>query len=116
MKSILIVDDNKEIGEFLEDLFHIRGFEVVTCLAGEKAIEAGGSRRFDAAFVDIFLPGMDGVEVVERLNRLQPRMRIFLMSGYPTVEKVEKGLKVGAEAFLKKPFGVEDILEMMKKD
>ncbi|MBN1164463.1 MAG: response regulator [Candidatus Krumholzibacteriota bacterium] len=112
---ILVVDDNEEICEFMKDLLELHDCEVITSLSGEQALEKVKERVIDFAFLDIMLPGMDGVETMRKLQSRYPECGYILMSGVQPQIRVEEGLAGGALSFLRKPFQISDVLEALEK-
>ncbi len=114
MMRVLVVDDNLEICEFMKDLLEQNRCFVVTAESGEEGLEAVEKMEIDLAFLDISLPGMDGVETMVRLQKSHPETRFFLMSGVHLEDRVAEGIRFGAERFFRKPFSIEEILEIIK--
>jgi len=108
--QVLVVDDDQEIGYMFQRL--LGGPQAVTLARdGYEALERVKTDQFDLIFLDVRLPGMDGVETLEAIKEIQPDAIVVLMSGYSVEEEVRRAMALGAQDFLAKPF--EDIDEIM---
>lgn len=107
MANILIVDDLRSmrltLGGVMEDEQH----NVVVVENGYQAIEAVGSAHFDAVFMDIKMPGIDGVETFREVKKLDSGVAVIMMTGYSVEDLIEAALKEGAYTCLHKPFDME---------
>ncbi len=103
MARVLVVDDEKgmrfTLNEFLTQQNHV----VYAAREGNEALELAREIELDVALVDIILPGMDGVELLGELKKLQEDLQIILMSGEPTVDTAIRAMRAGAFDFLSKP-------------
>jgi len=112
-KRILVVDDEQEIRQLFVDMLEPRGYEVAAAASGCEAIALAGRESFDMIFLDIKMPGMNGVETFEALKRLSPQSQYIMITGYAGSQLVDQSLAGGALLCLSKPFGVADILEVI---
>jgi CheY-like chemotaxis protein len=80
--SVLLVEDNEEVGEFAEALLRELGHRVVRARSGNEALEVARAARFDVVLSDVVMPGMSGLELAEMLGALQPELPIILTTGY----------------------------------
>lgn len=115
MKRALVVDDSAEICEFLTDLLEYYDFEVVHALTGERAIELSRDLELSISFIDIYLPGINGIEVMRELKKQHPDVLCILMSAYPEEDTIKEGFHLGADKFLQKPFAVEEVKKVLEK-
>ncbi len=106
---VLIVDDEEYIRLSLSELLSYIGFEVATAANGEDALKKLTENRFDIAFMDIKIPGMNGVELLGRVRKAYPDVSVIMMTGYATVENAVEAVKLGAYDFLRKPYDIEEI-------
>jgi light-regulated signal transduction histidine kinase (bacteriophytochrome) len=106
---VIIVDDEEYIRLSLSELLLYIGFEVATAANGEDALRKLAENRFDIAFMDIKIPGMNGVELLGRVREKYPDVSVIMMTGYATVENAVEAVKLGAYDFLKKPYDIEEI-------
>jgi CheY-like chemotaxis protein len=110
--KVLIVDDEPGIRELFVDALSARGYEVFAAAEGNSAIAVAERENPDLAFVDIRMPGMDGVELLERLKAMSDTIRVVMITGHGRDGAVERAMQVGTFACLMKPFSVKDIIEM----
>ncbi len=113
--SVLLVDDEEELVSNLRKRMLRRGFSVVGTLSGSEAVSAAEHRRFDVAVVDLKMPGMDGLEVLEKLQELQPTLRAIILTGHGTVEAAHKSGLLNAVNFLTKPADFDELVDLIQK-
>jgi DNA-binding NtrC family response regulator len=110
--SVLIVDDDKEMAATLADLLRHQGHEVqwaTSAIEAEQTISS--SPNLGLVLVDLVMPVMDGVTLLERIKRQRPELPVLMMSGYGTVAAAVEAIKLGAEDFITKPFERATILK-----
>jgi DNA-binding NtrC family response regulator len=114
-RTVLVIDDESLIRETLAEYLGQEGFEVVTCASGEEALEAVSRRRFAVALCDMQLPGIDGLEVLARLQRLSPDTFVLLITAYATVENAVQAFQRGAHDYLMKPILLDEVLAKIRR-
>jgi two-component system, NtrC family, nitrogen regulation response regulator NtrX len=107
---ILIVDDEPNIRKSLEGLLRDEGHSASSCSSGEEALERAGKETFDAVLLDVMLPGMGGLDVLERIQPLIPEAGILMMSGQADIVTAVKAVQTGARQFLEKPVDPDRLL------
>ena len=107
---VLVVDDDVDVGYLFQRLLGGPP-EVSTATDGYQAIEKAEQGKLDLVFVDVRLPGLDGIETLRRLKELAPDAVFIMMSGHVVTEEVEKAFSLGAQDFIAKPF--RDLNEIM---
>jgi DNA-binding response OmpR family regulator len=107
---VLIVEDETSLREALVDLLAGAGHEAVACADGDEGCEAGLSEHFDLALLDVMLPGMDGIEICRQLGAAKPNLGIILLTAKGSEEDKVRGLSVGADDYVTKPFGAHELL------
>ncbi len=111
MAKILVVDDEQHVRESLSEVLVDERFEVDTAGSGEEALKKLGEDGFDVVLLlDIKMPGMSGVELLDRLREEQPSVDVIMMTGYATLDMAIESLKLGAYDFLRKPFDKDVLL------
>ncbi len=110
MPRILIVDDEESICETLRQLFEYEGHDVRVAADGASALETASSFRPDVTFLDVKMPGMDGLEVLERLRREDPQAVVVMISGHGTIDTAVEATRKGAFDFLEKPLDTDRLL------
>ncbi len=107
---VLIVDDEGSIRESLSEIFKDEGYYVFTSSSGEEAVELVKEQNPDLIFLDIWLPGIDGIQTLEEIKGLKPDIPIIMISGHGNIELAVKATKMGAYDFLEKPLSLERVL------
>lgn len=110
---ILVVDDNESMSKSMSMILAYKGYAVTTAGDGFEAIEKVKENAFDAIFMDIKMPGINGVGAYREIRRIRPRAVVVMMSGYADKHLVEEALQEGAYGALDKPFDVDNILTMI---
>ena len=117
---ILIVEDDIVLGELLREYLQRLAHEKVqVCVTGRDACIVVEEETFDCAFVDLRLPDMDGLMLLDVVKRQDPGLPVVMMSGYPTMEHTIEAMRKGASDFLTKPFTLQDValtLERLTKE
>ena len=109
-KKILVVDDESSILQSVTDILEDEGFDVRTSLDGETALGTMEEDLPDIVLLDIWMPGMDGLEVLKRIKNDWPFIPAVIMSGHGTIETAVKATKLGAYDFIEKPLSYEHLL------
>ena len=107
-QSILVVDDEQIMRDLYCRLLR-KEYKVVTAKNGYEAIEAVKRDDFDVIFMDIKMPGKDGVETLKEIKKIKPEAAVFMMTAFEVPELIEEALNEGANGCLYKPFDVEDV-------
>ena len=117
MPRILIVDDEPNIVLALELLMKREGFEIRSVDDGEKAVEAAGEFRPDLILLDVMMPRMDGYEVCQRIRADVSLKNVFIVMLTAKGREVEreKGLALGADIYITKPFSTKDVVRRVKE-
>lgn len=116
-KSVLIVDDEETLTFSIHQSFLMekRDYEIVTAKSGEEALEKIKGKRFDVAIVDIYLPGISGLDLIKGIKEKNPDTLIIMMSAYATMDKKDEALEYGALYFFEKPFDIKEIKKIVLK-
>jgi two-component system, NtrC family, nitrogen regulation response regulator NtrX len=114
MHSVLVVDDEREIRESLRGILEEEGYKVLLAESGETCLETLKKRSCDVVLLDIWLPGMDGLDALERIRQLEDPPEVVMISGHGTIETAVKATKLGAFDFLEKPLSLERTLIVLK--
>lgn len=109
-KLILIVDDEESIRQSLEGILCDEGYQVVAAENGEEALDMIREEVPDLVLLDIWMPGMDGIQALERIKAMLPEQTVVMMSGHGTIETAVKATRVGAFDFIEKPFSLDKLL------
>ncbi|HSN57807.1 MAG TPA: response regulator [Candidatus Sulfomarinibacteraceae bacterium] len=114
-EKVLLVDDEEEFVETLAERMRTRGMEVATTNSGADALERVDAEDFDVVVLDLKMPGIDGMEALERIKRRRPDIQVVLLTGYATVEKGVEAIKLGALEFLEKPVDLASLTDAIHK-
>ncbi|MDX2044826.1 MAG: sigma-54 dependent transcriptional regulator [Acidobacteriota bacterium] len=112
--SILIVDDEAGIRQSLGGVLEDEGFNVSTVGSGEDCLRAFDKRLFACVLLDVWLPGMDGLETLERLKTAYPDVSVVMISGHGRIETAVRATKLGAYDFIEKPLSLEKTVLAVK--
>lgn len=113
-ERVLIVDDEKNIVSSLQNILGDEGYEVTTAEDGLDALEMIQSDPPDLVLLDIWLPGMDGIEVLKTVKTYYPEIEVLVMSGHGTIETAVKATKLGAADFIEKPFSLAYLIQSIE--
>jgi len=113
-QPILVVDDEKNIRLTMSQSLEPLDMTVQTAASGEEALEKLRSGLFGVVFLDLKMPGMDGMEVLRRIKKDWPKIRVIIITAHGTIESAVEAMKLGAVDFIQKPFSPIDIRELAK--
>ena len=113
--NILVVDDKKVIGDFFILTMGYYGHFITVVHDLPATLQAIKNHQFDIVFMDMMMPGNDGVEVLREVKTVAPALPVVMMSGYSLDEKRRQAFQLGAVDCLKKPFEVDDIRRIVKE-
>lgn len=114
-ERMLIIDDEEIVLRSCRKIFEAEGFEVTTTTNPQEGLNLVAEKAFDVVLVDWMMPGFDGMDVVEEIDKRSPNSAIVMISGYPTVGRAKEAMKRGAMDYIAKPFRPEEIIEVVKK-
>ena len=112
---ILVVDDDPGIGTMLTRALGRHGFQVDAATSADEALAKAETTRYDAALVDLVMPGRDGADLSETLRRLFPGLPVGLLTGYTHSPLIPQFEKSGMAVF-KKPVLIQDLVEFLQKE
>ena len=107
MDSVLIVDDEPGIRETLSAVMKDEGFSVAAVASGEECLSASEQRAYGCILLDVWLPGIDGLETLQRLRAAGSESAVVIISGHGNVETAVRATKLGAFDFIEKPLSIE---------
>jgi two-component system nitrogen regulation response regulator NtrX len=114
MAEILIVDDEESIGDALKQVFEYEGHDVRVARNGPDALAMAEASPSDVTFLDVKMPGMDGLEVLDRLRSEDPQALVIMISGHGTIDTAVDATRKGAYDFLEKPLDTDRLLVTLR--
>ncbi len=114
-QNILVVDDEPIARQSLSDILKLEGFTVMSAPNGQAAVEYVRTHSVDVMVVDLRMPGMDGLEVVQALNQLSPDTEVILLTAFGSTETAIQALRLRIHDYLLKPSSPAQILSSVKK-
>jgi two-component system response regulator PilR (NtrC family) len=112
--SILVIDDEEIMREILEALLTREGYQVRLAATAREALEIARAMPFDAAIVDVMLPGMDGVQALDELKKIDDDLPVLMITAYASVESAIAAMKRGAYDYISKPFKNDEVLAVLR--
>jgi two-component system nitrogen regulation response regulator NtrX len=109
-ETILVVDDEIAICQSLKAILEDEGYQVLTASSGEEAIKIVAEEMPQLVLLDIWLPGIDGLETLKAVHAAHPNVLIIMMSGHGTIETAVKATKLGAFDFIEKPLSLDKVI------
>ncbi|WML36062.1 sigma-54 dependent transcriptional regulator [Clostridium sp. OS1-26] len=107
---ILIVDDEKNVTKLLDKVFKKEGYVTHTASSGKEALDILNEHYVDVVVTDIKMPGMNGIELLSEIKKIDSSINVILITAFATVETAIEALKMGAKDYIVKPFKLEDVL------
>jgi len=109
-KKVLIVDDEERVVQSIAGVLEDEGFRIAKAQSGEEAIKVFQEEGPDVTLLDIWMPGMDGIEVLKRLKWIAPECQVIMISGHATISTAMTAVKLGAFDFIEKPLSLDVLL------
>ena len=112
MATILLIDDDDQVRRLFQGALEERGYRVLSAASGEEGLHLLENESVDLVLVDIFMPGMDGLEIIQLLHRTRPACKIIEMSGGSWEwNYLDTAKSLGAHDTLKKPLNLQELLD-----
>ncbi len=115
MNRILVVDDDLEFSQAILEILTKAGYETRLAVTGHDGLEFLRRERFDLVLLDLVLPGVDGMDVLRELRRINSQVRVILVTAFATVENTVEGMKLGAVDVLAKPFRMAEFTTLIHR-
>jgi DNA-binding NtrC family response regulator len=112
---IHVIDDEPVIHDVLGQLLTSEGYEVELSSSGEEALDKFSASSCDVILLDLLMPGMDGIEVLRRIRKIDPVAAVIVITAYASVESAIAAMKIGALDYIQKPFKHDDLLMTIEK-
>lgn len=108
--TILLVDDEAEFIETLGKRLTRRGLSVLLANSGQEALDLIAAQEIDVVVLDVKMPGMDGIEALQKIKALKPDLEVLMLTAHANVEVAMRGMELGAFDYLMKPVELDDLL------
>ena len=113
--KLLIVDDEEDFLKSIAERLGMRDFDVTTATEGKTAVKAAKKGKFDVAILDMKMPGMDGMELLQILKKKHKFLEVVILTGHGAIDSAVEATKLGAYSYLEKPYDFEKLLDVLKK-
>jgi two-component system, OmpR family, response regulator len=111
--KLLIVDDEKDFVDALAERLQLRGFQVLTAIDGEGALRIIEDDPPQLVILDIMMPGLSGLDVLQQIKERTPQIPVILLTGLGSTAEGTKGMHLGAYDFLIKPINIDELIQKM---
>ena len=111
--TAMVVEDEKVTNELLSSTFKNFFSGVKSCFTGEEALELYKTNAPDIVFVDVIMPGMDGIELSRKIREINPSQIIIVISASNDITKISESIEVGVNSFIQKPIDTKKIIELL---
>ncbi len=115
MKTILVVDDEEQIRNSLRGVLSDEGFAVLEAGDGRRALEVLGERTPDLVILDVWLPEIDGIALLEQIKSKHPSLPVIIICGHANIEAAVRATRLGAADFIEKPFSLDALLGSIER-
>lgn len=115
---VLVVDDEESVGLAMSEILRDEGFEAAYVISGRDAVEEVRKKGYNLVFMDIVMPGMNGLETFREIKKVKPGTRVILFTGYfrDAEEVILQGIKEGMiDEFIRKPYFADEIVRSARK-
>ncbi|MBQ0784036.1 MAG: response regulator, partial [Amphritea sp.] len=113
--QVLVVEDDADLREALVDTLELAGFEYLEAESAEKALEVIAEYPVDMVVSDVNMGGMDGHQLLEKIQQTHPCLPVMLITAYGQVDKAVDAIRSGAVDYLMKPFAPEALIEVIRR-
>ena len=115
-ESILIIDDDESTRKSLTLIFRKKGYEIETVGSGREALDKLKEKFFNLVLVDIKLPDMEGIDLIQPLKEIHPDVAVIMVTAFASMETVMQALNLGASAYITKPLNMEEVFVTVKEN
>lgn len=112
--TVLLVDDEVEFISALAERLSFRGIRARTAGGGEEALAAIEREPPQVVVLDLMMPGMSGIEVLQELRRTHPDIKVILLTGHGSTREGMEGMRLGAFDYLMKPLSIDELMEKLR--
>ncbi|MGO9379568.1 MAG: response regulator [Dissulfurispiraceae bacterium] len=109
--NVLLVDDETRFVEILAERLRLRGLTIDTATSGEAALKLVEEKDFDAVLLDLSMPGMGGTEVLRKMKKAKPELKVIMLTGQGSIQATVEVMREGAMDFMEKPVDITRLIE-----
>ena len=109
----LIVDDEEEFVHALSERLRLRGIDASGATTGQEALDLVRKASFDVVLLDVRMPGLGGLKIIEGIKAAFPNLPVVLLTGHGSTQDAEKGMHLGAYDYLMKPVDIDDLVRIL---
>ena len=113
--KVILVDDEKEFVTTLSERIEMRDVKTQIAYSGESAMDLVAENIFDVMVLDLNMPGMDGLETLEKVKAIRPEIRVIILTGHGSEKEKIKSMELGAFAYMQKPVDLDTLMHKIKK-
>lgn len=111
---VLIVDDEEELVHALVERLQLRGMDAQGVITGKAALERIRSETFDVVLLDVKMPGLGGLKVIQEIKERRPGLQVIMLTGHSSAQDAQRGKTLGAFAYLQKPVNIEELCRVLR--
>ncbi|GIM45755.1 sporulation initiation phosphotransferase F [Collibacillus ludicampi] len=108
-KKVLIVDDQYGIRVLLQEVLSKEGYTIFQAPSGQVALEIIANEKPDLVLLDMKIPGMDGLEILRRIRKIEPDTKVIMMTAYGELDLIKEATALGAITHFTKPFDIDEL-------
>ena len=112
--SVLVIDDEEIMREILQTLLEREGYGVRIAASGQEGLDLARALPFDAVIVDVMMPGIDGLQVLEELKKQDDNLPVLMITAFASMDTAIKAMKLGAFDYITKPFKNDEVLVVLR--
>ena len=113
--KVILVDDEKEFVTTLSERIEMRAVDSEIAFSGEAAMAILAENTFDVMILDLNMPGMDGLETLEKVKAVRPEIKVIILTGHGSEKERIKSMELGAFAYMQKPVDLDTLMGQIKK-
>ena len=114
-KKLLIVDDQFGIRVLLNEVFEKDGYETMQASNGKQALKLVKDKEPDLILLDMKIPGMDGLEILREIKKMDVKSDVIMMTAYGELEMINEAMRLGALTHFAKPFDIDEVRDNVRK-
>ena len=116
MRKIMVVDDEHDICDFVKNFFQERGYEVLTALSGEDALEMAKKEKPELILLDVRMRGMDGIATLRHIKDMDKNQKVIMVTALEDQDKMDEACKLGACEYITKPLVLDHLEQAVEKN